>query len=246
MVKFCSKCKKILPIEAVFCPTCGNQNLLQYCQNCKKIVPNGVKSCPTCGSGGTTQIAVHQKETVKPQKKKKGRVFLAFLLLAVVIGGLFAYKNDIFHDLFMTDEKRDQEISKVLREDGVYAAVELVREYYHESNPEKAAKWYLSLMDDLEEEIVDDVEIIDTEVEWEWDNTHTYYMKVKNNSSHTLSYIQVNVYLMDEDHNIIESMWTNWSGTLPPGASTTLDKMYDLPEDGKYIKASVSEVSIDW
>lgn len=108
MVKFCSKCKKILPIEAAFCPACGNPNLFQFCQNCKKIVPNGMRSCPTCGSGEATQIAIHQKETVKPQKKKKGRVFLTFLLLAVVIGGFFAYKNDIFHDLFMTDEKREK------------------------------------------------------------------------------------------------------------------------------------------
>lgn len=108
MVKFCSKCKKILPIEAVFCPTCGGQNLLQFCQNCKKIVPNGIKTCPTCGSSEATQIAMHQKEISRPPKKKKWRVFLAFLLLAVVIGGFFSYKNDIFHDLFMTDEKKEK------------------------------------------------------------------------------------------------------------------------------------------
>lgn len=88
MVKFCSKCKKILPIEVAFCPTCGNQNLLQFCQNCKKIVPNGMRSCPTCGDGDT-EARTSAQERVKPKKKKK-RVFPVFIVLFLLIGAAIA------------------------------------------------------------------------------------------------------------------------------------------------------------
>lgn len=88
MVKFCSKCKKILPIGSAFCPTCGNQNLLQFCQNCKKIVPNSVKSCPTCG-GWDAEASTSIQERVKPRKKKK-RVFPVFIVLFLLIGAAIA------------------------------------------------------------------------------------------------------------------------------------------------------------
>lgn len=83
MVKFCSKCKKILPIEAAFCPTCGNQNLLQFCQNCKKIVPNSMKSCPTCAGAGTLQRPAGEGGASKAKKKTgKFPLLLAIVLLA--------------------------------------------------------------------------------------------------------------------------------------------------------------------
>lgn len=83
MVKFCPKCKKILPLEAVFCPTCGNQNLLQFCQNCKKIVPNSVKSCPTCDRQVEAQVTTARVGPSKEKKKKRRfPIFLILFLLA--------------------------------------------------------------------------------------------------------------------------------------------------------------------
>lgn len=106
---------------------------------------------------------------------------------------------------------------------------------------------YLSVMDNSDEDkVIDEIEIVEQNLKIRSSrNYFDYEVTVKNNSKETLSYIEVNIYLKDSDGNIIHSDWTNWSGTLPPGASTTLDTIIDYVENVTYYSVSVTKVSVD-
>lgn len=105
---------------------------------------------------------------------------------------------------------------------------------------------YMSVMDDSDEdEVIGEIEIVEQNLNVRSSrNYFDYEVTVKNNSDKTLSYIKVNIYLKDAAQNIIHSDWTNWSGSLPPGASTTLDTMLDYVEGVQYYSVSVADVSI--
>jgi len=45
---FCYKCKKEIPIEANFCPFCG-EKISNKCPSCQKEVPEFASFCPFCG-----------------------------------------------------------------------------------------------------------------------------------------------------------------------------------------------------
>ncbi len=45
---YCNKCKKEIPMEAIFCPFCG-EKISNKCPNCQKEVPEFAKFCPYCG-----------------------------------------------------------------------------------------------------------------------------------------------------------------------------------------------------
>lgn len=48
---------------------------------------------------------------------------------------------------------------------------------------------------------------------------------LKNNSPDYITYVKYNIMIGDEEGNIIQCEWSNWSGTLPPGASTPVHTM---------------------
>lgn len=106
---------------------------------------------------------------------------------------------------------------------------------------------YRSVMDDSDEDKVkDEIEIVKQNLSVRsGGNYFDYEVTIKNNSDETLSYVKVNIYLKDASQNIIHSDWTNWSGSLPPGASTTLDTMIDYIDNVKYYSVSVADISID-
>lgn len=82
MVKFCPKCKKILPLDAVFCDKCGNPSLMRFCPNCKKMVPPGAAACPICGDTDNAQITVRPAGKEKGKKKRRPVFLILFLLVA--------------------------------------------------------------------------------------------------------------------------------------------------------------------
>lgn len=48
---------------------------------------------------------------------------------------------------------------------------------------------------------------------------------LKNNSPDYITYVKYNIMIGDEEGNIIQCEWSNWSGILPPGASTPVHTM---------------------
>lgn len=97
-----------------------------------------------------------------------------------------------------------------------------------------------------EDSVREQIEIVDQDLSVrDSGNYFDYKVTVKNNSDETLSYIQVDIYLKDASENIIHSDWTNWSGSLPPGASTTLDTMIDYVENVEYYSTVVADIDID-
>lgn len=97
-----------------------------------------------------------------------------------------------------------------------------------------------------EDSVREQIEIVDQDLSVrDSGNYFDYKVTVKNNSDETLSYIQVDIYLKDASENIIHSDWTNWGGSLPPGASTTLDAMIDYVENVKYYSTVVADIDID-
>lgn len=97
-----------------------------------------------------------------------------------------------------------------------------------------------------ENSVKEQIEIIDQNLNVRSSgNYFDYDVTVRNNSDETLSYIKVDIYLKDSSQNIIYSDWTNWSGTLPPGASTTLDTMIDYVDNVEYYSTIVTDIDID-
>lgn len=66
---------------------------------------------------------------------------------------------------------------------------------------------------------------------------------VKNTGYSTLRYIKINIFLLDENENIIGSYWTNSSSELPPNASHTITKSVPYNNNCKSLRAEISECS---
>lgn len=62
---------------------------------------------------------------------------------------------------------------------------------------------------------------------------------LRNNTDDTLTYIKYNIFLFDEDGNIIQSEWSNWSGKLPPKSSTPIETMFKSLPDTKTFKVQI-------
>lgn len=228
------------------------------CPECGKQISDQAEACPNCGYPLKAKKDQQQKEDVKiseeqeektsdfvengvkaNRKRKSKRIaFISVAVLAVV--GLFVWIS--FPSAFLSDEAKDERIAQAYANDGYDAALDLVLEYYGDS--EETTLWILALEKKENEKLVDQIEIVSQDLTLK--NTGNYYdytVTVKNNSDQTVNYIKVNIYLQDKDKNIIQSEWTNWSGNLPAGASTNLAKMIEYREGIEYYTVSVDEVS---
>lgn len=59
--------------------------------------------------------------------------------------------------------------------------------------------------------------------------------KVTNGSERTVDYFKYDIFGANDKGDIVVCEWGNWSGTLPPGASTTIDDMFKYnPESTRY------------
>lgn len=87
MVKFCSNCKKIIPIFEKNCPFCKNKNLFRYCQNCKRIIRPSENACPLCGDIDPTTDTATQKTTQKQihSTNKKAAITMFFVVTITAI-----------------------------------------------------------------------------------------------------------------------------------------------------------------
>ena len=192
-------------------------------------------SATSCEQTDMNTLTTSKAESAQPKSAPK-RVFI-FLLIGLVILGLY-----IFLTTPITESQKDKRIAQAYLEDGYDAAMELVRRYYGDSD--NAIAWAMFFSDQEDSNIKDLIEITDHNLSVTSSGDYfDYAATIKNNSDKTLSYIEINIYLLDSEKNIIYSDWTNWSGTLPPGASTIVDTMFDYIDGVHYYRASVEEVS---
>jgi len=84
MVRFCSTCRKIHPIDTKKCPICGLSDLPRFCTKCRKFVPDGEKACPICGDVDPTISKTSQKPIQKKKVKKPIGIVSTILLFVVV------------------------------------------------------------------------------------------------------------------------------------------------------------------
>lgn len=231
----CPKCKAKLTFpegdpnhgEPIVCPHCGQTQ--RY---------NGAR-CISCGKS----LSEEKSELPKGASKKKGIIFaLISWVVAWSIVGVFILSESGWK-WFLTEDQKSENITDTYFSEGYDAALRLVVEYYG-TDSTKALAWAAILMDTESQKVVDDLEVVDQSLVLDG-NYFDYETQIKNNSDQTITYIKVNIYLFDENGEIVNTDWTNWSGTLPPGGSTYLDTMIKNTGDVDKFKTEIEEASID-
>lgn len=172
-------------------------------------------------------------------KRKKVFILIAIAVIVVIIAAIVVIKN-----VPITDTQKDKKIWAVYYENGYGDAADLAIKYYGRSNENKAIAWLSVLSDKKNEKLAKDVTVIDQNLSvTSTGNYYDYEATVQNNSDESLSYIEINIYLMDVNDNIIYTDWTNWSGDLPPGATTVLDTVIPYQSGTVSYKVSIADVS---
>ena len=71
-----------------------------------------------------------------------------------------------------------------------------------------------------------------------------YYYKgtINNNSRRTVSYVKYDIFMYNDEKKIIQTDWSNWTGTLPPGACTSIDTMITYVPGSEKYRVVVDEV----
>lgn len=185
-----------------------------------------------------TDVSSPPESSSAAQKKLPSKKVLIAVFVGLMIAGIF-----FFSTTPITESQKDERIIQAYLEEGYDAAMNLVRRYYGDSD--NAVAWAMIFSEQEDSAIKDLIDITDHNLSTTSSgNYFEYTATLKNNSDKTLSYIELTIYLLDSEKNIIYSDWTNWSGTLPPGASTTLDTMLNYIDGVQYYKASVEDISI--
>lgn len=65
---------------------------------------------------------------------------------------------------------------------------------------------------------------------------------IKNNSKYTISYVKFDIYLYDQNNNIVDTDWTNWSGSLLSEGKAVVETYINDEVGAKSISISVDEV----
>lgn len=93
------------------------------------------------------------------------------------------------------------------------------------------------------EEIANRVKIVDQSLEADG-NYYNYTGKIQNNTDRTISYLKYTIYIYDENGNLENSDWSNWTGTFKPDSTIMVDTMikrYD--KEPKKYKVVIDEYS---
>lgn len=143
--------------------------------------------------------------------------------------------------VFMSDDQKDDKIAGVYITEGFSKADVLIQKYY--GNSSKAQEWYETIEMDMNNQVMDKIVITDNNLKSSG-NYYYYDCSIKNNTNLTLSYIEIDVYVYDNKGNMIDSTWTNWSGTLPPDGTAKLETMIEYDSRIDKYNAKVSDYSI--
>jgi flagellar basal body-associated protein FliL len=179
---------------------------------------------------------------VPPKRRKWLRNILFVLIVVLVIGVGYI---SVWNGWFLSESAKDEAIGQTYWTQGYTEAVKLARRYYGYSETGDSWVKVLGIQQDekSQEKLINQIEIVEQNLGWEEYGYRDYTVTLKNNSKETIRYIKVDIFLKDENKEIVHSDWTNWSGTLPPGASTTLDTTIKYSGNYMYYSVRVDEVS---
>lgn len=179
---------------------------------------------------------------VPPKRRKWLRNILFILIVVLVIGVGYI---SVWNGWFLSESAKDEAIGQTYWTQGYTEAVKLARRYYGYSETGDSWVKVLGIQQDekSQEKLINQIEIVEQNLGWEEYGYRDYTVTLKNNSKETIRYIKVDIFLKDENKEIVHSDWTNWSGTLPPDASTTLDTTIKYSGNYMYYSVRVDEVS---
>lgn len=261
----CPNCKKQISEKALKCPHCQYELVAkkQYCTECGAKLDDNAAACSNCGHPvsynlcdtdnsddyyGDDDYNNIQKPYMQSveltnegfDKNRRNRAMLIGGIGSVVL--IVVISIILSQTVFLTDKQKDDRIIKTYVYDGYDAACDAVIKFYGDSSAETMS-WLTILSTAEDDKLVDKVEVVEDDLTIRSSgNYYDYEAIVKNNSDKTLSYIELNIYLLDKNNDIIYSDWTNWTGSLPPGATTVIDAMIKDVEGTKFFRTSVEEV----
>lgn len=179
--------------------------------------------------------------TPKKNGRKKIILIISGIIILVLIIGIILYINKP-----LTEEEMDDKIIEVYVDKGFDEAINLSIEYYGESY--KTLEWIQILSEVENNEKTDDIKNQLTKVDQNLKKDGNYYdydLTLKNESDKTITYIKYNVYLYDENENIIHSDWSNWSGKLLPNAQVKMDTMIDYIPDVEKFSYEIEKITVE-
>lgn len=182
------------------------------------------------------------EQNVPPKRRKWLRNILFFLIVILVIGVGYI---SVWNGWFLSESAKDEAIGQTYWTQGYTEAVKLARRYYGYSETGDSWVKVLGIQEDKksQKKLINQIELVEHNLDWDISGYHDYTVTLKNNSKETIRYIKVDIFLKDENKEIIHTDWTNWSGTLPPGASTTFDTTIKYSGYYTYYSVRVDEVS---
>ena len=74
-------------------------------------------------------------------------------------------------------------------------------------------------------------------------NSEEFQLTLKNQSGRDIRYVKIDIFKKDSFGNIIDSVWTNWSGTFKDGATQVVTKLVRDYDSSYTYSASISEVN---
>ncbi|MBO5162443.1 MAG: hypothetical protein J6B69_09650 [Lachnospiraceae bacterium] len=94
----------------------------------------------------------------------------------------------------------------------------------NEHSSDEYAEFLKKLRQQKIQEIVDRVKIVDDSLVADGD--YFYYTgQIKNNTEETITYLKYTIYIYDQEGNLVNSDWSNWTGTLKPDSTIMVDTM---------------------
>lgn len=212
---------------------------LVICPECKREISDQANACPHCGFPMSTDLPTNNIEesmaAKKPSKSKK------YIIISIAILGIIAICMYVIRPIIL---------KKRILEEAQYGsslkASEMAKDYYavYGYNIEISKAIIDSLTNDisyLESTLpkVNSNDIAIKDVKYTGDKVT---FTIKNNSDYTVSYVKFDIYLYDKNKNIVDTDWTNWSGSLLSKGSAVVDTYVNDDVGANSISISVDEV----
>lgn len=169
-------------------------------------------------------------------QKKNTTIIIGIITIAIIIGAI------LYMSYPYTDKQKDDKIAETYWEKGFDEAVKLSVKYYGESD--KTFEWIQAFSEFENTEVIDQLTKVEQNLIKDG-NYYDYNLTLKNESDKTITYIKYNVYLMDENDNVIHSDWSNWSGKLLPDSQVKMDTMIDYIPNVKSFRYEIEDISVE-
>lgn len=180
---------------------------------------------------------IENVEIVESKSPKKKFIIIIGLIVAVVIIGIILYINYPF-----TEKQKDDKIVETYWDKGRDEAIELSIKYYGESD--KTLGWIQAFSEIENGDVIDQLTKVEQNLKKDG-SFYDYNLTLKNESDKTITYIKYNVYLYDENENIIHSDWSNWSGKLLPDAQIKMDTMIDYIPGVEKFSYEIEDITVE-